>query len=159
MGASSALCWSLLPVFLSYVLSFVYVGIYWNNHHHMLHVVQAFRWRACCGRTCICCSGLSLFPFVTGWMGEEPFRDGAGRALRRVLLMAAMAFAVDGSEHWSRQRQAIRLLAKAVGSDLKGKISIVGLCARQSHSHSSIRGCRARCMPRLPCSGLCPTTL
>ena len=71
------------PVFLSYVLSFVYIGIYWNNHHHMLHAADAHQRRRCCGPTCTCCSGCRCVPFVTGWMGENHFARAADGALRR----------------------------------------------------------------------------
>ena len=67
------------PVFLSYVLSFIYVGIYWNNHHHMLHAAEHGERRACCGRTCTCCSGCRCCPFTTGWMGENHFAAAADR--------------------------------------------------------------------------------
>ena len=113
----------LIPVFLSYVLSFIYIGIYWNNHHHLLHTVKhvdgAILWA-----NLHLLFWLSLVPFVTGWMGENHF-EGVPTALYGVvLLMAAMAY-------WILQQAIIsssaegQLLAKAVGSDVKGKISPV----------------------------------
>jgi len=111
----------LVPVFLSYVLSFVYVGIYWNNHHHMLQA---------CGKI----SGavlwanlhllfwLSLFPFATGWMGENHFAAWPSALYGVVLLMAACAY-------WLLQQTIIAsegpssVLKAAVGSDWKGKLS------------------------------------
>ena len=82
-GTDLAALQPLLPVFLSYVLSFVYVGIYWNNHHHLLQATKHGQRRRSCGRTCICCSGCRCVPFVTGWMGENHFAAAADGALRR----------------------------------------------------------------------------
>jgi uncharacterized membrane protein len=111
----------LFPVFLSYVLSFVYIGIYWNNHHHMLHSVQhvngAILWA-----NLHLLFWLSLFPFVTGWTGENHFASRPTALYGLVLFMAAMAY-------WILQKTIIRhqgeesLLAKALGRDIKGKIS------------------------------------
>jgi uncharacterized membrane protein len=113
----------LIPVFMSYVLSFVYIGIYWNNHHHMLH-------------TCTRVTGgilwanlhllfwLSLFPFVTGWMGENHFAAVPSALYGGVLLAAAIAY-------WILQQTIISAhgpespLRAAIGSDWKGKISPV----------------------------------
>jgi uncharacterized membrane protein len=111
----------LLPVFLSYALSFVYLGIYWNNHHHLLHctsrVTGAMLWA-----NLYLLFWLSLVPFVTAWMGENHL-DAAPTALYGVvLLMAAIAYLI-------LQRLILRsegpgsLLAVALGSDFKGKIS------------------------------------
>ena len=111
----------LLPVFFSYVLSFVYLGIYWNNHHHMLHVTEhvsgAILWA-----NLLLLFWLSLFPFVTGWMGENRFAAMPTALYGVVLLMAAVAY-------WILQQAIIArhgresILARAVGGDLKGKIS------------------------------------
>jgi uncharacterized membrane protein len=110
-----------LPTFLSYVLSFIYIGIYWNNHHHMLHTV-----------TCVSASilwanlhllfWLSLFPFVTAWMGENHFDSAPAAAYGIVMLGAGIAYFV-------LQRRIIvaqgenSLLKRAIGRDLKGKLS------------------------------------
>ena len=72
----------LLPVFLSYVLSFIYLGIYWNNHHHMLHTAEKVSGAVLWANLHLL-FWLSLMPFVTGWMGENHFRRSADRALRR----------------------------------------------------------------------------
>ena len=111
----------LIPVFLSYVLSFVYVGIYWNNHHHMLHaghkVTGPMLWA-----NLHLLFWLSLFPFATGWMGENHFAAAPSAFYGGVLLMAAVAY-------WILQQLIIAsqghdsLLKKAVGSDWKGKVS------------------------------------
>src|SRR5215204_2203908 len=111
----------LIPVFLSYVLSFVYVGIYWNNHHHMLHAVRnvtgAILWA-----NLHLLFWLSLFPFATGWMGENHFSALPTVGYGLVLLMAAIAYYI-------LQQTIIRadgpdgLLRRAVGKDWKGKLS------------------------------------
>ena len=110
-----------LPVFLSYVLSFVYVGIYWNNHHHLLqstrHVSGSILWA-----NLHLLFWLSLFPFATGWMGSNHLTPTPSAMYGCVLLMAAIAY-------WILQRTIIRqqgthsLLAAAVGRDWKGKLS------------------------------------
>jgi len=120
-GADFAALRPLLPVFLTYVLSFIYLGIYWNNHHHMLHVTEhvsgAILWA-----NLHLLFWLSLFPFVTGWMGENHFAAMPTALYGMVLLMAAVAY-------WILQQAIIArhgresLLAKAVGRDLKGKLS------------------------------------
>ena len=113
----------LLPVFLSYALSYVYLGIYWNNHHHMLHCTS----RATGGilwANLYLLFWLSLVPFVTAWMGENHLAATPTALYGVVLLMAAIAYLI-------LQRRILRsegprsLLAVALGSDLKGKISPV----------------------------------
>jgi uncharacterized membrane protein len=112
---------ALIPVFLSYVLSFIYVGIYWNNHHHMLHAVQIVTGPTLWANLHFL-FWLSLFPFATGWMGENHFAAAPSAAHGVVLLMAAVAY-------WLLQQVIIAsqgresLLRKAVGSDWKGKLS------------------------------------
>jgi uncharacterized membrane protein len=111
------------PTFLSYVLSFVYVGIYWNNHHHMLHacttVTGAMLWA-----NLHLLFWLSLFPFATGWVGENHFTTAPTALYGLVLLMAAIAY-------YMLQHMIIRaqgndsILKKAVGRDWKGKLSLV----------------------------------
>jgi uncharacterized membrane protein len=111
----------LIPVFLIYVLSFVYVGIYWNNHHHMLHTVHRVTGPMLWANLHLL-FWLSLFPFATGWMGENHFAAAPSAAYGVVLLMAAVAY-------WILQQIIIAsqgpesLLKKAVGSDWKGKAS------------------------------------
>lgn len=110
-----------LPVFLNYVLSFVYVGIYWNNHHHMMHLVKQVNGRILWANLHLL-FWLSLFPFATGWMGENHFATLPTAAYGLVLLMAAIAY-------WMLQAAIIRadgsgsLLAEALGRDWKGKLS------------------------------------
>ena len=111
----------LIPVFLSYVLSFVYVGIYWNNHHHMLHACQRVTGPILWANLHLL-FWLSLFPFATGWMGENHFAATPTAIYGAVLLMAAIAY-------WTLQQIIIAsqgpgsLLKKAVGGDWKGKLS------------------------------------
>jgi TMEM175 potassium channel family protein len=111
----------LLPVFLSYVLSFVYLGIYWNNHHHMLHasdrVTGAILWA-----NLHLLFWLSLVPFVTGWMGENHFAALPSALYGGVLLMAALAYYLLQQLIIASQG-AHSLLKKAVGGDWKGKVS------------------------------------
>ena len=120
-GATPQVLLPVLPVFLSYLLSFLYLGIYWNNHHHMLYV---------CGKV----TGpilwanlhllfwLSLIPFTTGWMGENHFATLPAALYGLVLLMAAIAY-------WILQQRIIAsqgstsLLRRAIGNDWKGKLS------------------------------------
>jgi uncharacterized membrane protein len=113
----------LLPVFLSYVLSFVYVGIYWNNHHHMLHattsVTGAMLWA-----NLHLLFWLSLFPFATGWMGENHFAAVPTALYGVVLLMAAIAYYLL-QQAIIRAQGAGSILRKAVGRDWKGKLSPV----------------------------------
>jgi uncharacterized membrane protein len=111
----------LLPIFLSYVLSFLYVGIYWNNHHHLLHAAQQVSGRMLWANLHLL-FWLSLFPFTTGWMGENHLASTPTAVYGFVLLMAAIAY-------WLLQRAIIAqqgresLLAVAIGADWKGKLS------------------------------------
>jgi uncharacterized membrane protein len=112
-----------IPVFLSYVLSFVYVGIYWNNHHHMLHAVHKVTGPMLWANLHLL-FWLSLVPFTTGWMGENHFAATPSALYGVVLLMTAIAY-------WILQQLIIKsqgpdsLLKKAVGGDWKGKMSPV----------------------------------
>ena len=113
----------LLPVFFSYVLSFVYLGIYWNNHHHMLHAVKRVTGGVLWANLHLL-FWLSLFPFVTGWMGENHFAQAPTALYGGVLLMAAIAYTIL-TLTIIHEEGADSLLARAVGRDLKGKLSIV----------------------------------
>ncbi len=113
----------LLPVFLSYVLSFVFVGIYWNNHHHMLHACTAVT-GAILWANLHLLFWLSLFPFATGWMGENHFTAVPTALYGVVLLMAATAYLVLQQAIIRSQGQD-SLLRKAIGRDWKGKLSLV----------------------------------
>ena len=112
----------LLPVFLSYVLSFVYLGIYWNNHHHMLHTVQRVSGGILWANLHLLFR-LSLVPFVTGWMGENHFAALPTALYGVVLLMAAVAYWVLQNIIIAASGGKESLLAKAIGHDRKGKVS------------------------------------
>jgi uncharacterized membrane protein len=113
----------LMPGFLSYVLSFVYVGIYWSNHHHLLQAASRVNGRMLWANLHLM-FWLSLFPFATAWMGENHFAALPSAAYGLILMMAAIAWEL-------LQKQIIRaqgsdsLLQRALGSDLKGRISPV----------------------------------
>ncbi|QQX77547.1 MULTISPECIES: TMEM175 family protein [Aequorivita] len=111
----------LLPVFLSYVLSFIYLGIYWNNHHHMLHAVKKVSGGVLWANLHLL-FWLSLIPFVTGWMGENHFAELPVALYGVVLLMAAIAYFILQNRILAVQGKD-SLLAKALGKDLKGKAS------------------------------------
>lgn len=113
----------LLPVFFSYVLSFVYIGIYWSNHHHMLHAVKRVTGGVLWANLHLL-FWLSLFPFVTGWMGENHFAQLPTALYGLVLLMAAIAYLIL-TFTIINEEGADSLLAKAIGRDLKGKLSVV----------------------------------
>jgi len=120
-GESLAALAPLVPVFLSYVLSFVYVGIYWNNHHHLLHsskrVSGAILWA-----NLHLLFWLSLMPFATGWMGENHFAAVPTALYGGVLLAAAIAYMILQRTIIAGQGADSPLQA-AVGSDWKGKLS------------------------------------
>jgi uncharacterized membrane protein len=120
-GANFADLKPLLPVFLSYVLSFVYVGIYWNNHHHMLHTVEEVRGGMLWANLHLL-FWLSLFPFATGWMGENHFAPAPTAVYGVVLLMAAIAYFVL-QQTIIREQGPDSLLKRAIGNDWKGKTS------------------------------------
>ena len=111
----------LLPTFLSYVLSFLYVGIYWNNHHHLLHACTAVT-GAMLWANLHLLFWLSLFPFTTGWMGENHFTAVPTALYAAVLLMAAIAYLVLQQTIIRAQGQD-SILKKAIGRDWKGKLS------------------------------------
>jgi uncharacterized membrane protein len=113
----------LLPVFLSYVLSFVFLGIYWSNHHHLLHAVEHVDGRILWANLHLL-FWLSLVPFVTGWMGENHFARGPVALYGTVMLFAAIAYFVLVRALLSHHGRDSRL-ATALGGDFKGKISMV----------------------------------
>jgi len=120
-GVELAALKPLLLVFLSYVLSFVYLGIYWNNHHHMFHTVR----HVSCGilwANLHLLFWLSLFPFTTGWIGENYVAPIPTAVYGFVLLMAAIAYYILQRAIITRQGRD-SLLAAALGRDWKGKLS------------------------------------
>jgi uncharacterized membrane protein len=129
-GADLAALRPLIPKFMSYVLSFIYLGIYWNNHHHLLQAVRHVDGRVLWANLHLL-FWLSLIPFVTGWMGENRFAATPVAAYGAILLLAAIGYYI-------LTRTLIALhgvdspLTLAIGSDFKGRISIVlyaaGIC-------------------------------
>lgn len=111
----------LLPVFLTYVLSFVYLAIYWNNHHHMLQATDHINGKILWANMHLL-FWLSLIPFVTGWMGENHFATLPTAVYGAVLLAAAVAYYVLQKMIIAQQGRNSKLRA-AIGRDLKGKIS------------------------------------
>ena len=110
-----------MPVFLSYVLSFIYLGIYWNNHHHLFQATTRVSGRILWANLHLL-FWLSLFPFTTGWMGENGFAPTPTAVYGFVLLMAAMAYEILQRAIIAREGRD-SLLALAVGRDWKGKVS------------------------------------
>ena len=113
----------LLPVFLSYVLSFVNIGIYWNNHHHMLHTVQRVTGPILWANLHLL-FWLSLMPFATGWMGENHFAKVSVALYGVVLLMSGLAYKIL-QETIIASQGPLSLLKQAVGRDSKGWIPLV----------------------------------
>ena len=114
---------AVVPTFLSYVLSFIYVGIYWNNHHHMLHAAQSVSGAVLWANLHLL-FWLSLIPFVTAWMDENHFAAAPIALYGFVLLMAAIAY-YNLARCLAATNGRDSALAKAFGRDLKGLISIV----------------------------------
>ena len=121
----------LLPVFLSYVLSFVYIGIYWNNHHHMLHTLQRVNGSILWANLHLL-FWLSLVPFVTGWMGENHFAALPTAMYGVVLFMAALAYLILQNCIIAANGGKESLLAKAVEHDRKGQGLAIVVCHRHS---------------------------
>jgi uncharacterized membrane protein len=120
-GANFSDLAGLIPNFFSYALSFVYIAIYWNNHHHMLHAVQRVNGLILWAHTYLL-FWMSLIPFATAWMGENHFATIPTAVYGVALFMPAIAyFLLQKAIIRSQGRGSI--LAKAVGRDLKGKIS------------------------------------
>jgi uncharacterized membrane protein len=117
----------LLPVFLTYVLSFIFLGIYWNNHHHMLHIADRIDGRILWANLHLM-FWLSLVPSATGWMGENHLAPLPTAVYGGVLLLNAMAYTLLQAAIVARQG-AHSKLAAAVGRDVKGKVSILAYLA------------------------------
>ena len=139
-GASLNDLRSLAPVFLSYLLSFMNVGLYWNNHHHLFRVVEHINGKVLWANIHLL-FWLSLMPFATGWMGENHFAQWPVIVYTFVLLMSGMAYYI-------LVRALLPLhnpdstLVKAIGDDFKGKISLViyiaAICAAFIHPYISL---------------------
>ena len=120
-GAELTALRPLIPVFLSYALSFLYLGIYWSNHHHMLYVTHRVN-GAILWANLHLLFWLSLVPFVTGWMGENHFAPAPTAAYGVILLLAAIAYLLL-QQAILRQEGPASTLAVAVGRDRKGRLS------------------------------------
>ncbi len=120
-GADWAALRPILPVFLTYVLSYVYLGIYWNNHHHLLHATERINGRVLWANLHLL-FWLSLVPFVTSWMGENHDASLPNAVYGGVLLLAGIAYLILQREILAAQGPHSRLAAM-LGSDLKGKLS------------------------------------
>jgi uncharacterized membrane protein len=122
-GAEFNVLLPLWPVFMSYVLSFIYVGIYWNNHHHMLHAVKEVSGGVLWANLHLL-FWLSLIPFVTAWMGENHFQSGPTAAYGFVLFMCSVAYLIL-VQVLTAKHPKNAALAEAIGKDRKGKLSCV----------------------------------
>jgi uncharacterized membrane protein len=121
-GSDWAALRPLLPVFLTYVLSFVLIGIYWNNHHHMLHMTTRINGKILWANLHLL-FWLSLVPFVTGWMGENHFAPLPTATYGTVLLFSAVAYTILQNAIVADQGKDSKL-ATALGSNLKGNVSL-----------------------------------
>jgi uncharacterized membrane protein len=119
---------SVRPVFINYVMSFIYVGIYWNNHHHMFQVVRSVNGAVLWANMHLL-FWLSMVPFVSSWMGENTFKDGTWpvAAYGFVLLMNSIAYSILVVKLVKHEGQSSPL-ATALGKDWKGKISTLIYC-------------------------------
>jgi TMEM175 potassium channel family protein len=122
-GSEVAMLKPLLPVFLSYVLSFIYLGIYWNNHHHLVKAGTRINGSIMWANLHLL-FWLSLFPFVTDWMGENHFASAPMALYGIVLFLAAIAYKILQSLIVAKEGPDSKL-ARSIGSDAKGKLSLV----------------------------------
>ena len=122
-GDDWAALWSRIPVFLSYVLSYVFLGIYWNNHHHLLQAVRHVNGRILWANLHLL-FWLSLVPFVTAWMGDSRFAPRPVALYGVVMLFSGVAYFVLTRALISRHGSD-SVIATALGRDLKGKVSVV----------------------------------
>ena len=111
-------------IFVAYVLSFIYLGIYWNNHHHMLQATRKVNGKVLWANMHLL-FWLSLVPFVTGWMGENHFAPVPTSVDGVVLLMCAVSYTILQTTIVRHDKHENDLLAEAIGGDLKGKVSMI----------------------------------
>jgi uncharacterized membrane protein len=112
------------PVFITYILSFIYLGIYWNNHHHMLQATRSIDGRVMWANLHLL-FWLSLVPFATGWMGGNHFAPLPTAVYGIVLICCALAYTVLQTALVRHHGDGNQELKDAIGSDLKGKLSLV----------------------------------
>jgi uncharacterized membrane protein len=122
-GSNLAALWSVAPVFLSYVLSFIYVGIYWNNHHHLLHAAEHVSGGILWANLHVL-FWLSLVPFATAWMGENHFAPWPVALYGLIFFFAAIAYFLL-SKSLIAQHGPGSLLAESIGRDRKGRASVL----------------------------------
>jgi uncharacterized membrane protein len=140
-SADISALYPLLPTFLSYLLSFIYLGIYWNNHHHMLHTVQEVTGGILWANLHLL-FWLSLFPFVTAWVGENNFSSTPMALYGVVMLMAAISYVLlEFTIIYSQGKNS--LLKKAIGRDWKGMLSLLlySTAIFMAFYHPWISGC------------------
>ncbi|MDI1353312.1 MAG: TMEM175 family protein [bacterium] len=123
LGSSFSALGHLIPVFVSYILSFIYIGIYWNNHHHLVTTIEKVSGGILWANLHLL-FWLSLVPFVTAWMGQNQFASETLALYGFVMLMAAVSYFILQSLIL-KQHGPNSALAKALGSDLKGKVSLL----------------------------------
>ena len=123
-GHSVAALVPLTPVFLSYVLSFIYVGIYWNNHHHMLHTCEETTGGILWANLHLL-FWLSLIPFATAWLSENHYSSGPAALYGAILLLAAIAWVILQQQIIKSQEGKRDILKQAIGDDWKGKMSVL----------------------------------
>jgi uncharacterized membrane protein len=114
----------LTPVLLSYVLSFIYVGIYWNNHHHLLHTCEETTGGILWANLHLL-FWLSLIPFATAWLGENHYSSGPAALYGAILLLSAIAWVILQQQIIKSQEGKRDILKQAVGDDFKGKVSVL----------------------------------
>ncbi len=122
-GATLAALRPVLPLFLSYIFTFIYIGIYWNNHHHLLHATKQVAGGILWANLHLL-FWLSLTPFATAWMGESSFKPWPVALYGFLLLMAGVSYYILTKALIARHGEG-SALARAIGKDRKGKLSVV----------------------------------
>jgi len=153
-GGSLASLQPVVPVLLSYILSFVYLGIYWNNHHHMLHASRRVTGSVLWANLHLL-FWLSLVPFTTGWMGSNDFSEVPAAVYGVVLLMAAIAYYIL-QQRLIATHGKDSVLRKAIGTDWRARPRRSST-SRRSDWPSCLRCSRSRSMSSSPSSGSCLT--
>ncbi len=124
---------SMYPIFVSYILSFIFVGIYWNNHHHMMQAAERINGATLWANLHLL-FWLSLVPFSTAWMGESHFAEGPVAFYGFILLMSGVAYYIL-AQSLLRHHGKDSTIGRALGSDFKGKLSLVMYLVALGFSH------------------------